>query len=170
MKALSLGQFLEKLPEIVSDVKNVVVATYNNIYSYANGAVIPNAKGKRITILCGGAARTNVEFDLGLNVPNQDVQATKTVGAKIVSDGLAAVAAETLVVLYAGKSRCDEMARLAYRITERGAKVALVSCGCYTDVFGRISPNENIILVMPLHGVCNGGRGDLSEIVDALLN
>lgn len=169
MKAVNLGTFLRDLPKLASGASNVVVATYNNLDSHPNGGTF-NVGGKTLTILCGGASYAHIEDALGCR-PNPEAPPTKTAGAKKVSEGLASIDADSLVVLYAGKSRFSEMVRLAYNLAERGIKVALVGCGC-DDYMLRtlIKDYESITWVSPTHGGCNGGRGDLSDIVAVLLS
>ena len=165
---LDLDQFLAGLSKLASGIDNVVVATYNNLDSYKESCEF-NAGGRKISILCGGADYANVETSVGC-IPNEGAQVTKTTGATKVNSGFAQVASGSLVVLYAGNSRFDEMVRLAQRLADRGVKVALVSCGCNKYVFDRFETNDNISLVVPIHSCCNGGRKDLSRIVAQLLN
>lgn len=165
---VTLDRFLAGLPELVSGIDNVVIATYNNLDSHKNGGEF-SANGRKVSILCGGADYANVETLVG-DIPNEGAQATKTAGARKVSDGLTQVPSDSLVVLYAGKSRFNEMVQLSRRLAKRGTKVVLVSCGCDSDVFDGIESSENILLVVPTHGHCNGGRGDLSRVVAQLLN
>ena len=166
----TLDRFLADLPKFVSGFNSVVVATYNNLRSYEKGGEINTVGGRKISIFCGGAAYANVEILFGYYKPNTGAQATKAVGAKIVSDNLAQVGTDSLVILYAGKSRFSEMIQLAYHLAERGIKIVLIGCGCEMDVFDHLNFNENISLVIPTHGECNGGRDDLSAVVKKLLN
>ncbi len=160
----TLDQFIAALPKLVSDISGVVVATYNNLDSHQGGGEFI-ANGRKVSILCGGAAYANVG-----GMPDDEAQTTKTAGAKQVSDDLAKTSSNSLVILYAGKSRFDEIVLLSHRLAERGSKVALVSCGCDKNVFDGFEFNENISLVVPTNADCNGGRGDLSRIVAQLLN
>ncbi len=165
---VTMDQFLAGLSELASGINNVVVATYNNLNSHPEGGELSTGV-RRISIVCGGAAYANLRTPLGY-IPNEGAQATKATGVDKVSDGLAQIASRSLVVLYAGKSRFNEIVRLARRLADSGVKVALVSCGCDENVFGGLEANENISLVVPTHDNCNGGRDDLSRIVKKLLN
>jgi hypothetical protein len=158
MEIISLEQFIDALPKLTADISDVIVATYNNLDSYKNGGEV-SANGKKVTILCGGAAYADVE----------GAQNTKVAGARKVSEGLARPEANSLVILYAGKSRFGEMVGLAYRLAGRGNKVVLVGCGCDPDIFDPLTPDPNITFVMPRNDFCNGGRGDLSRVVEAIL-
>jgi len=141
---LTLNEFLASLPELVGGIENVVVATYNHLHSYDPGERV-TASGRKITILRGNAAYAEVE--------------------KLVTTQ---AAANLLVVLYVG-TRFARVAPLAQRLTDLGAKIALVSCGCDGNVFGGFEPGKNVLLVVPTHSHCNGGKGDLSRIIERLL-
>jgi hypothetical protein len=164
MRVISLEQFLGDLPKFVSDINNVVIATYNNLRSCEEGGEF-NANGKKVTVLCGGAAYAHVNGAM-----NPRAQDTKKAGVKVVWDALISIEAGTLVVLYAGKSRFGEVLAMAYRLAGRDVKVALVSCGCDNNVFDGLAANPNITCVVPMNESCNGGRGDLSVIFEALTN
>jgi hypothetical protein len=162
---ITLDQFLADLPELVSGINNVVVATYNNLDSHENGGEFYTTGGRMVSIFCGGAVYADVEKLVGSNA----VPLVKAMRMMNISKTLELIAPGSLVILYAGKSHFDEMLQLSRRLAERDDKVALVSCGCDDCAFDGVEPNENISLVKPTHGHCNGGRNDLSRIVARLL-
>lgn len=164
-----LDRFLADLPEFVSGITNVVIATYNNLDSHPDGGEF-YADERKVSILCGGASYANVEIFIGGSIPNEGAQATKAKGVQKVSASLTHVVPGSLVILYAGISCLNEVVGLGYRIAKRGVKVALVSCGCDRRVFSGLESNENILFVVPTIGPCNGGRGDFSRIVARLLD
>lgn len=167
--ARSLDQFIKDLPDLVAGKRQVVIATYNNLDNYPDGGSFVAPNGIMVHILCGGGVYAYLDTEFG-SVPIPGAQETKTIGAVLVTAGLEHVGTDTLVVLYAGVSRFNEMSRLAYHLADRGVKTALVACGCDEDVFDDLEPHENIISVMPHNNCCNGGRNDLSRIADQFLD
>jgi len=167
MRAISVEQFLSTMPELVSDISHVVIATYNNLSNCKAGGEF-SVNGKKVTVLCGGAAYANLAPAPGVTVPNNGALATKAAGVKVISDGLTQVEPGTLAILYAGQSRFDDIVGLAYRLAGRQVKVVLVSCGCDADAFDDLESEPNITCVVPTDG-CNGGRGDLARILEELM-
>lgn len=172
MKALSLARFVDLLPTLVSGINNVIVATYNNLTGCENGGEFTSGT-RRVSVICGGAAYANFVTFSGF-VPSPETPTTKQVGDKTVSEKLTSVGAVgvagSLVILYAGTSHFDEMVELAKRLAGYGAMVVLVSRGCDASIFDSLETFENITCVIPQHSICNGGRIDLTIILNALLD
>jgi hypothetical protein len=171
MKILTLKEFIKNLNDFAGDAKNIVIATYNGIDGYREGVATLDAHGKQLKVICGGGDFAGLDTDLGV-IQNPKAQSTKDVGAKIVAGELSETPEGTCAILYAGIPRFDEMAELAEALTQRGVKVALLTCGCDTDdvFYGVKSEFRNSIVgIIPRHIVCNGGREDLAEIVAKFL-
>jgi hypothetical protein len=177
MKISTLREFLSNLTAFVGDAKNVIVATYGKIEGYPDGLTACETKdGKHVKVISGGGMFNGVNFGFMrvLNPHPEQVQSTKDAGVTTVSNELSSVPESTFVVLYAGTSRLQKIIDLASSLAEKGAKVALLSCGCdEPERFSRIDEipgKENIFLLMPYHpGRCDSEYEDLGEIVTTML-
>lgn len=172
MRVATLDEFLSKSKDFIGDAKNIVVASYGKIMGYPDGLTAGNTKdGRRMKVVAGGGMFNGANLGF-IQVPADNpvhVQATKDAGVNAVSGELSEVPESPFIILYAGTSRLGKMIDLAASLAEKGAKVALLSCGCdASDRFSRIDElpsKDNITVVIPNHpGWCDGGYGDLAKI------
>jgi hypothetical protein len=177
MRVVALEEFLSKSKDFVGDARNIVVASYGKIMGYPDGLTVNNTKdGKRVKVVVGGGMFNGMNFGF-FSIPADNpahVQATKDAGVNAVSGELSEVPESTFVVLYAGTSRLVKMIDLGASLTEKGAKVALLSCGCDSpDRFSRVDQllcKDNITVVMPQHrGWCDSEYKDLATIAGHFL-
>lgn len=172
MQLVSFDDLMSKPNQFLGDVNNLVIATYGKIYGFDDGQhTYASKSGKSVKVLVGGGMFNGVNF-FGFSLPDPNpglVQATKDAGLEAVKKEMSEVAGETFVVLYAGTSRLDKVVDLGASLAEKGAKVALLSCGCDRPArFARVdqvSGANNIIVVMPDHpGRCDSEAGDLADL------
>jgi hypothetical protein len=179
MQTLSFHDFVSNSQSIIGDAKNLVVASYGKIQGFPDGLTSKNTEsGKVVKIVAGGGEFNGVSL-FGLfhfDHPNPEfVQATKDAGLKKVAEQLSEVPESTFVVLYAGTSRLIKMIHLAGSLARKGARVALLSCGCDPmDRFSHIDDmpnNDKMLVIVPNHpGFCDSEYEDLGIIASKFLN
>lgn len=179
MRVIPFDEFLSKSKDFIGDAKNIVVASYGKIDGYPDGLTVNNTKdGKQVKVVVGGGMFNGVRLFGLISIPDPNpthVQETKDAGAKAVSDELSGVPESSFVVIYAGTSRLERMVDLGVSLAEKGAKVALLSCGCDpVSRFSRIDNlpfKDNLAVIMPDHpGYCDSGSEDLGIIASEFLN
>jgi len=106
------------------------------VWDYAAGIVPDTPPGLTVEVVSGGGQSSLVEDVAGeiIRMRSEDESSrTKRSGAEHVRGAAQALSADghaTLVLLYAGTSRFDAMCDVARMLHERGADVALITCGC----------------------------------------
>ena len=172
MQLVSFNDLMSNPNQFLGDANNLVIASYGKIYGFDDGQHTNASKsGKSVKVFVGGGMfnGTNL-FGLHLPDPNPElVQSTKDAGLEAVKNEMSEVPGGTFVILYAGTSRLDKVVDLGASLAEKGAKVALLSCGCDKPAkFARVdqvSDAENIIVVMPDHpGECDSEASDLADL------
>ncbi|MDO8599241.1 MAG: hypothetical protein Q7S02_03980 [bacterium] len=158
----------------VSELR-IVAMTYNTVWDFPNG-VVPNAPPGLMMEVVNGDGRSSFVEDLDGEVfrirPAVESDVTKGEGAAHIRDSaqtLDAGTRTTLVLLYAGISRFDEMCGVARTLRERGADVALVLCGCEHPSLASLSHEGAIVesFIGSATAFCHGGRDLLRDMVRA---
>jgi hypothetical protein len=199
MLVLNEHQFISNLEGIVGAAKNIVVASYGKIEGYPDGLTdCTTATGKQLRIVVGGGMFNGVVFERFLNFHSEashnrvvcvgpiaypspfsnteEIQASKDAGVATVTEELSEVSKSTLVILYTGTSRLNDMVTLGASLAEKGARIVIYGCGCDESTrFAAVDnfPNKKNVVVIPeapkATRFCDSGYSELGDVVKHLL-
>lgn len=174
MQTRDLPEFMTMLPGLVSKASQVVVATYNSVEGHQEG-VTTLTDGKPLRVLCGNGSYRHVEFLPGIVEPIVGADESVRAGASKVIKDMDVPLTQALVILYAGLTQFYKMWSLTQRLVQNGNTVVVFGCGCpdNNQDIRHLSELENVVAVTPDmngHTGCDGGRGELAQVVDFLVD